>query len=689
MEKATKHILVVDDNKMNLTILKRELSEYQVTPVVSGAAALKFLEKKLPDLILLDVNMPEMDGKETLRRIRERENGKEVPVIFITADNTSETEVECLALGADDYISKPFIPEVMRRRISRSLELWELRNNLEDQLTERTIQVKQVTLQSITAIAYAIDAKDSYTRGHSVRVARCSIEIAKRMGWESDDLQSLFFTALMHDIGKIGVPDSILNKPSSLTNDEYEVMKKHPLVGGEILKDMKIVDHMEEGARYHHERYDGRGYPYGLKGEEIPIVARIIGVADAYDAMTSNRIYRKKLSEETVKDQIRQGRGTQFDPDIAELFLNMLEEGFVLPNTGAELAIGLDGDSAAVLDRLLNQYTSYMIGNEDKDILTGLYNRNYAQRMIEKHLEEGDETGCAVILLDADNLQYINDNFGHLAGDLVIKEISVLLSRLEVGDGFVARTGGDEFLVFLIGSRERESLEERARELLNMLQHHFNSSPYSEYLSFSMGIAISEEDEESLEGLCSNADKALHYAKRLGRISYQFYGTGEDGKVYDDFSLDESLLKYIVSTGSVGSPKGVLRVNTSEFNSICEFLRRSVDRKQQLVQMVLLTLTDKGCQKGHLDWTRLKNAMEVLERVVSESIRSMDVATKYSGSQLLVVLVDTDQERARMVVDRVINHYEEAMTDETVKLTYNIQEMKPMEKPVNYSEKRQ
>lgn len=326
-----KHILVVDDNKMNLVMAKQELSEeYQVTPVISGAQALQFLEKKHTDLILLDIYMPEMDGRETMKRIRERKEWAKIPIIFLTADSSPETEAKCLSDGADDFIAKPFVPQVMKSRISRILELNALRNDLESRLAEKTKEVELVTLNAIMAIAKTIEAKDNYTSGHSDRVAQCSVAIARRLGWDENHMRDLHCMALLHDIGKIGVPDNILNKPMPLEEEEFNILKKHSVTGGEILKHIHTISHLQDGALYHHERYDGKGYPKGLSGEEIPIEARIIAIADTYDAMTSNRAYRARLSDDIVLSEFKKGIGTQFDPNLAELFIKMLEAGFSL-----------------------------------------------------------------------------------------------------------------------------------------------------------------------------------------------------------------------------------------------------------------------------------------------------------------------------------------------------------------------
>ncbi len=209
---------------------------------------------------------------------------------------------------------------VMRRRLQRMMEI---------QQRELAMAQKQIQMgrETIVAIAKAVDAKDERTSQHSQRVSQYSVMIAQEMGFSEKECENLRRAALMHDIGKIGIPDNILNKPARLTDEEYAMMKSHVTRGAEILKDFTLIDHVVEGARYHHERYDGRGYPDGLKGEEIPIYGRIIGVADAFDAMTANRIYRKQMDFDYVLGEMRKGRGTQFDPEIVDILLRLIDEG--------------------------------------------------------------------------------------------------------------------------------------------------------------------------------------------------------------------------------------------------------------------------------------------------------------------------------------------------------------------------
>jgi putative two-component system response regulator len=232
-----------------------------------------------------------------------------------------------------DYIQKPFLAEVVIRRIGRILELYHLQQSLQNEVDKKTVElresnrkVRHLSEQMMMTLANTVDAKDQYTRGHSVRVATYAKEMAVRMGKSKEETDMVYYIGLLHDIGKIGISDTIINKPGKLTDEEYAVIKTHPAIGADILKDMTEIPNAAIGAHWHHERYDGNGYPDGLKGEEIPEYARIIGVADAYDAMTSKRSYRDVLPQEVVRAEIEKGKGTQFDPDIADIMLGMMDE---------------------------------------------------------------------------------------------------------------------------------------------------------------------------------------------------------------------------------------------------------------------------------------------------------------------------------------------------------------------------
>ena len=323
-------VIVVDDDVMNLKIAGHILSKnnMRVTALKSGQALLDYIrENETPDLILLDIKMPEMDGFETLKKLREQENGKdEIPVIFLTANDDEESETTGLSLGAMDFIKKPFVPEVLTLRVRHIIELIRLQRNLAQEVAKKTEENEKLFIHVVHSLADAIDAKDTYTNGHSGRVAMYSKEIARRYGYSEKAQSDIYMMGLLHDVGKIGVPDAVINKPEKLTDEEYEMIKNHSVRGARILENIKEMPSLATGARWHHERYGGGGYPDGLIGNDIQEEARIIAVADAYDAMSSRRSYRDILPQKVVREEIEKGKGTQFDPKFADIMLNMIDE---------------------------------------------------------------------------------------------------------------------------------------------------------------------------------------------------------------------------------------------------------------------------------------------------------------------------------------------------------------------------
>lgn len=269
-------------------------------------------------------------------------------------------------------------------------------------LDKKTKQIQNMTFQTIETIANTIDAKDEYTQGHSRRVANYAVAIAREMGMDEEAVDNIRFIGLLHDIGKIGVPDSVLNKPGRLTDAEYELMKQHTVKGGEILKDIGMLPDLDVGAKYHHERYDGKGYPMGLKGEEIPLVARIIGLADAYDAMTSNRVYRQHLTEDVVLSEIKRCRGTQFDPKVTDAFLNYLgkeQKKRILEEESVDVDAG-----NKILKKFMEDQSRKAVENAEKDELTKVYNRSAGERYITIALRV--KKGC-LFLLNLDDMRQI------------------------------------------------------------------------------------------------------------------------------------------------------------------------------------------------------------------------------------------------------------------------------------------
>lgn len=328
-------VLVVDDDFMNLRMAEMILlkHDYEVAKVNSGIKCLEYLKQEEVDLILLDVHMSQMDGFEVLKNLKEDERLAEIPVIFLTADNDKKVEIRGLKEGASDFITKPFIAEIMLQRVKKEIEFAHLKNHLKEEVEQQTKKARErkktlerLIAQMMLTLANTIDAKDRYTNGHSIRVAGYAEEIAKRYGKTEKEQEDIYFIGLLHDIGKIGIPNAIINKSSKLTDEEYNLIKSHPQIGANILSNITEIEDIAIGAHWHHERYDGKGYPDGLKGEEIPEIARIISVADVYDTMTSKRSYRDVLPQNVVREEIEKGKGTQFDPHFAEIMLQIIDE---------------------------------------------------------------------------------------------------------------------------------------------------------------------------------------------------------------------------------------------------------------------------------------------------------------------------------------------------------------------------
>ena len=324
-------VAIVDDDVSIITLVRGILGKegMSVAPLTSGKALLDYIRVQTPDILLLDVMMPDMDGIETYMALRdlERELGKEeTPVIFLTGNENGDIEEKALELGAKDFIRKPFAPKILALRVTHCIELNRLQKDLASEVEKKSRENEELFLGIVKSLAAAIDAKDTYTNGHSVRVADYSAEIARRAGYDVSALQRIYITGLLHDVGKIGIPDAIINKNGKLDDEEYAIIKTHPEKGAAILSNIQDMPELSIGARWHHERFDGKGYPEGLMGEDIPEMARIIAVADAYDAMTSNRSYRKGLPQKVVRAEIEKGKGTQFDPIFAEIMLQMIDE---------------------------------------------------------------------------------------------------------------------------------------------------------------------------------------------------------------------------------------------------------------------------------------------------------------------------------------------------------------------------
>ncbi len=323
-------ILVVDDSSQNIELWHELLNQdYKVRAALNGERALKLLENPdKPDLILLDIMMPGMSGYEVCEHLKRDPTTKNIPVIFVTAKSQSTDEVKGFELGAVDYVTKPIQPVVVMQRIRTHLALYDQSIELEKQVRQRTNELQQSRLQIVQSLGKAAEYKDNETGMHVVRMSHYSQLLALKAGLDEYSAELLLHAAPMHDVGKIGIPDHILQKPGKLDADEWAVMKTHPEIGAEILGDneSELMDMARVVALNHHEKWDGTGYPLAKVGKEIPFIARIVTIADVFDALTSERPYKKAWPSDEAFALLQDEAGKHFDPDLVELFLTMRDE---------------------------------------------------------------------------------------------------------------------------------------------------------------------------------------------------------------------------------------------------------------------------------------------------------------------------------------------------------------------------
>lgn len=307
-------VLIVDDNKVNVELIRAQLKPYNyiIHVAYDGEEALEKIERDPPDIVLLDLMMPKISGYEVCRSIKQNKKTQFIPVIVITALQELEDKIKAIELGADDFLVKPFNKLELTTRIKSLLHMKSLHDDLE---TSENI---------LFSLVGALEAKDVYTRGHSERVSGVAMLIAKEMNLPKRDLEMIHKGGLLHDIGKIGVKEDILLKPGKLNDEEMKHVQEHPKIGFDICSPLKSIEDALPCIRSHHERYDGGGYPDGLKDDEIPLKGQIMAIADAYDAMTTDRPYRQGMDKPTVlkifEDELNLG---QWNPEIVRIFLKI------------------------------------------------------------------------------------------------------------------------------------------------------------------------------------------------------------------------------------------------------------------------------------------------------------------------------------------------------------------------------
>ncbi|MFA6921003.1 MAG: HD domain-containing phosphohydrolase [Gallionella sp.] len=347
-------LLVVDDAPENIDVLRVILSDdYIVKAATSCQMAMKIVAAQPPDLILLDVVMPGMSGHDVCRQLKENEVSRHIPVIFVTARNDAEDEALGFELGGADYITKPVSPSIVRARVRAHLALANQQHHLQELVSERTSELalsnkklEQTHLSMIRQLGKAADYRDNETGLHVVRVGNYSKLLGLASGLPESHAELLMYASMMHDIGKIGVPDHILLKPAKLTDEEFEIIKRHPKIGAEIIgeHDAEVLKMAKDVALTHHEKWNGKGYPHGLSGSDIPLVGRIVAIVDVFDALTCIRPYKTAWTVEKALELICNEAGQHFDPELVRLFLNEETEVRRIAIEYSEAAVQQSGD---------------------------------------------------------------------------------------------------------------------------------------------------------------------------------------------------------------------------------------------------------------------------------------------------------------------------------------------------------
>lgn len=538
-------------------------------------------------------------------------------------------------------------------RTAGNIHMMELRRQKKE-LAKRKRQLEKVSLQMIQTLSTTIEAKDAYARGHSHRVAEYAALIAGELGWSSEEIMNLKYAAHLHDIGKIGIPDMLLNKPARLTPEEYSVIKEHTVIGAEILKNISLIPHVAEVARSHHEHYDGTGYPDGLAGEDIPLSARIVAIADSYDAMNSRRIYRNALPPEKIFEEIENNRGIQFDPELADIFLKLLCDDRVQICEHCEFSE--DDPELPFIENEIENFVSNVMSklqtqedSESFDFLTGLPMRSRGEKLTAQFMQQ--YSGC-LIFIDMDNLKKINDIHGHKAGDRALKVLGTLLTEVSP-NSIVCRLGGDEFLLF-IPETDKEQVTAFIQNLFEKFEHATSEDPEIQYASISAGLYLSAKGEP-FEDCYSKADKALYHVKQNGKQGFFFYQQMElDLSENEVTGKDLGLIAHALSES--GRYNGALNLDYREFAKIYEYMNHLNKRYKHHCFLIMVTIDTAPGSVTHTE--NREQALACMEQAIHEKIRRVDICTRYSSMQYLLILYEPDETQISKVMDRIFQYYD-------------------------------
>ncbi|RGZ00426.1 diguanylate cyclase [Clostridium sp. AM58-1XD] len=666
-------ILIVDDAEINRSMLADMLTDqYSILEASNGVEAISILEKQHSkiSLVLLDIMMPEMNGFEVLSIMGKSEWLGSVPVIMISAETSSSYIDRAYDLGATDFISRPFDEKTVQRRVKNTIMLYAKQKMLEGMVTEQILEKERNNFLMVEILSNIVEFRNGESGLHVLHIRtitelllRHLVRMTDKYPLTASQIALIVNASALHDIGKISIPENILNKPGRLTPEEFEIMKTHSAIGAQILENApyrqkeELVHIAHDICRWHHERYDGLGYPDGLKGEEIPIAAQVVALADVYDALTNERVYKPAYSHESAMRMILNGECGSFNPilrqclievgpriaeemecsspeqisadEISDISTQLLSSGkassrtlalleqertkyqffasmskeiqyeynkgtdlltlsdwgaaqlgltevITHPLSNAELqkvvsfedlndlasrlkkagpdnpivhatyALNIQGEprwyKAVARPLWVGEEHSVMTGaigkfsdiheerlqlealkkRAEQDSLTKLHNHMSARELIENTLVRGRAGKCALILFDLDLFKNANDQYGHMFGDAVLKDVAERIVRNIRKEDIAARIGGDEFLIF---TKYQSNVEAIVKRLFHAI-----SGEYAGFeISLSMGVSICPKDGKNYEILFHRADQALYAAKKQGKRQYCFYNPAVKG----------------------------------------------------------------------------------------------------------------------------------------------------------------
>lgn len=671
------NLLVVDGSRTTMRHIDSIFGGYcQIHLARTGIEAMDVVEIKPIDIIIMNRNLPDMDGFELLEKWHKERLTDDISVVIAGDERNKQQEVEALQKGAADYISMPFVPEILKLRVDHLVELHYYRKELESEIKKQKKKVSDLSFQAMITIAHTIDLKDRYGEGHSLRVALYSREIARRLGWTVEELENLYNVALLHDIGKIAIEDSILNKMGTLTEQEYESVKRHTKVGADIVKNTTFIPGIKEGISYHHERYDGTGY-VGLKGKDIPLIARILAVADAVTAMEEDRPFRRRLSSMELEKELISNKGKQFDPDIVNVAVEMLHEGYDVDEKLAQMMKQIPGDvseTGELMRQVVTTSTQETKSELEKDSLTGFLNRRSFEEKIEKFLRKPMSYGT-FFMMDMDNFKSVNDTYGHLAGDELILIFADIIKNCVREQDFVCRVGGDEFAIFFPYLDKEKVIRKRADEIMSCFAKERERLGYSN-CSVSIGIMTkyAKSNNMDYDKLYKCADNALYYVKNNGKDDFHIYASAIMDGGMDSLEQEQLDVQQLIQRMAERKEyMGAYRVEYDSFSYIYRFIARNVERTKQPVQIALFTFPLK--EKSEEEVMKIQNSLALLEKAIAQSLRRGDVTSRISLTQQIVILMGANKENGMHVVDRMVQCYDGLAGEEGLKIEYDIKDV--------------